>query len=31
VTLRDTAQDEDDSLIISRRHVADVRRRIKGK
>ena len=31
VTLRDAAQDEDNALIISRRHVADVRRRIKGK
>ena len=31
VTLRDTAQDEDKSLMISRRHVADVRRRIKGR
>ena len=31
VTLRNAAKDEDDSLIISRRHVADVRRRIKGK
>ncbi len=30
VTLRHAAEDEDDSLIISRRHVADVRRRIKG-
>lgn len=31
VTLQDTSQDEDDSLIISRRHVADVRRRIKDQ
>ena len=31
VTLRDAAQDKDGTLIISRRHVADVRRRIKGK
>ena len=29
VTLRGLSQDEDSSLIISRRHVADVRRRIK--
>ncbi len=29
VTLRETAQDEDDNLIISRRHVADVKRRVK--
>ena len=31
VTLRDTGQDADDTLIISRRHVANVRRRIKGQ
>ena len=31
VTLRDAAQDEDGSLVISRRHVANVRRRIKGR
>jgi two-component system response regulator AlgR len=31
VALRDTSQDEDSSLTISRRHVADVRRRMKGK
>ncbi len=31
VTLRDEAQNEDSNLIISRRHVADVRRRIKGR
>jgi two-component system response regulator AlgR len=31
VTLRDTSQDEQDSLMISRRHVADVRRRIRGQ
>ena len=31
VTLRDGSQDEDSDLIISRRHVADVRRRIKGR
>ena len=31
VMLRDEAQDDDDSLIISRRHVANVRRRIKGR
>ena len=30
VTLRDLSQDEDINLIISRRHVADIRRRIKG-
>lgn len=30
VTLRDGSQDEDSSLIISRRHIADVRRRIKS-
>ncbi len=30
VTLRDLSPDEDSSLIISRRHVADIRRRIKG-
>jgi two-component system response regulator AlgR len=31
VTLRDGSQDEGSGLIISRRHVADVRRRIKGQ
>ena len=31
VTLRDGSQDEDSGLIISRRHVANVRRRIKGR
>jgi len=31
VTLRDEAQNEDNNLIISRRHVANVRRRIKGR
>lgn len=31
VTLRDGSQDEDNSLIISRRHIADVRRRIKDR
>ncbi len=31
VTLRDEARNEDSNLIISRRHVADVRRRIKGR
>ncbi len=31
VTLRDTPQDENSSLIISRRHVADVRQRVKGR
>ena len=31
VTLRDGSQDEDNVLTISRRHVADVRRRIKGR
>ncbi len=31
VTLREGSQDEDSSLIISRRHVANVRRRIKGQ
>lgn len=30
VTLRDGSRCEDDGLIISRRHVADVRRRLKG-
>ena len=30
VKLRDGSQEEDNGLIISRRHVADVRRRIKG-
>jgi len=30
VVLRDHAQDDDDELIISRRHLADVRRRLKG-
>ncbi|MCZ6808291.1 MAG: LytTR family DNA-binding domain-containing protein [Proteobacteria bacterium] len=31
VTLREGSQDEDSGLIISRRHVANVRRRIKGQ
>lgn len=31
VTLRDVSPDEDSSMIISRRHVADVRRRIRGR
>lgn len=31
VVLRDGSQDEDEHLIISRRHVADVRRRLKGE
>ncbi len=31
VTLRESSQDEDSGLIISRRHVANVRRRIKGQ
>jgi two-component system response regulator AlgR len=31
VILRNTPQDEDSSLIISRRHIADVRRRIKAQ
>ena len=31
VTLRDAVQDEENILFISRRHVADVRRRIKGQ
>lgn len=31
VTLRNGSQDEDNGLIISRRHLADVRRRIKGQ
>ena len=30
VILRGDSQDDDDALIISRRHVADVRRRLKG-
>ena len=30
VTLRDATQDEDNGLIISRRHIANVRRRITG-
>jgi len=30
VVLRGLSQDDDDGLIISRRHVADVRRRLKG-
>jgi two-component system response regulator AlgR len=31
VTLRDTSKDDEGRLIISRRHLADVRRRIKGQ
>jgi two-component system response regulator AlgR len=31
VTLRDALPDEDSSMLISRRHVANVRRRIKGQ
>lgn len=31
VTLRDVSPDEESSMIISRRHVANVRRRIKGR
>ncbi|MDJ0938791.1 MAG: LytTR family DNA-binding domain-containing protein [Woeseiaceae bacterium] len=30
VVIRECSQDEDDALIISRRHVAEVRRRLKG-
>ena len=29
--MRDGSENEDNDLIISRRHVADVRRRIKGR